>query len=94
MTRRPNSGKGFGRTDRERVCTISINTIAVILDVLHKYWDIYVEKKGFTHWSEWVYLRWGSFSNHYVLTRRVHIWILHEVSESERKLNIHQLTGG
>ena len=89
---RPDTGKGFGRVSCGKPSTVDKKAIVILPNLLYRmiWLGIYVEKKYFTHWSKRACLRWGSFSDSYI-TMQMHVWglgILHEVSESKRRLNV------
>ena len=70
-------GKSFGRVVSRKVSTIVIKGIVIILDLLHQtiWWDIHVEKKGYTYWSKRVGLSWDNLGTSNV-PMNVHIWNL------------------
>ena len=88
----PDTRKGFGRISHGKPSTVAKRAVVILLNLLHQmiWLDIYVEKKGSTHWSKRVCLCWDGFGNSYI-PMHVHVWnfwILCEVSQSEGKHNI------
>jgi hypothetical protein len=88
----PDTGKSFGGFSRGKVGTVDKKAIVIILNLLRQmnWLDICVENKGSTYWSKRVCLCWGGFSDSYILMP-MHVWnlrILHEVSQSEGKVNV------